>query len=176
MKRALALLALIAALAGPARAEERLRLVEQEIKAAMIYNFLKYTDWPAASSGPAIVCLIGANPLGGRLAPMAGRTVNQRVIEVRAMGPDADTAPCALVFLDAEQKALWPKLKSALSGRTLLTVSDFDGFAASGGMIEFTRVENRIGVAINTAAVAGAHLSVEERLLALATIVPGGAR
>jgi hypothetical protein len=57
----------------------------------------------------------------------------------------------------------------------MLTVSDFQGFADAGGMIEFTRIENKIGVKIDTVAVMAAHLQVQDRLLKLANAVRGGA-
>jgi len=167
-------------LAAPAaEAAEGLQLVEQEIKAGLLYNFLKYTDWPAggaAANAPIVVCLIGGDPFGGRLQPMSGRTVNQRVIEIRSLEAVKDSGVCSLLFVNAGEKPQWPELRTALMAKPMLTVSDFAGFSDAGGMIEFTRVDNRIGVKINTAALASAHLKVQDRLLKLATARGGGGR
>jgi hypothetical protein len=75
------------------------------------------------------------------------------------------------LYVHEDQKSNWPHLEKALAGKDVLTVSDFDGFAESGGMIEFTRNDNRIGVKINVDAVTAAHLAVQSRLLRLASTV-----
>ena len=158
------------AIAAPGRASEGLQLAEQKIKAGLLYNFLKYTAWP--QSHPIVaVCLFGGDPFDGHLAPMNGRTVNQSTIEVRAIETVDQARTCALVFVNAERKALWPELKAALGGKDVLTVSDFDGFTSAGGMIEFTHFDERVGVEINVDAVTAAHLTVEDRLLKLASAV-----
>jgi hypothetical protein len=160
-----------------ARAEENLQLIEQKIKAGLIYNFLKYTQWPQGSarqSGALVVCLFGGDPFDGSLQPMGGRTVNQRTIEIRTIGGAADASPCALLVVHVAKKSEWPQLKSALAGKDVLTVSDIDNFTAEGGMIEFTRIDNRIGVEINADAVTASHLVVQDRLLKLASAIHAG--
>lgn len=159
--------------AGGAVAQEAGRLMEQDVKAGMIYNFLRYTHWPNGRDGALVVCVYGRDPFAGRLAPMTGRTVNQRPIEVRTLAAGAAVDRCSLLFLNADEREDWPRLRTALSDRGVLTVSDYDGFARAGGMIEFTRANNRVGVRINVAAAEAAQLRVEERLLRLATVVNG---
>jgi YfiR/HmsC-like len=155
-----------------ARAQENLRLVEQDVKAGLLYNFLRYTEWPGArSSGAAIVCIYGSDPFSGRLQPMAGRTVNQRTIQLRTVREPAEMDACSLLYVNAEERARWPRLRSYLTQRNVLTVSDYDGFATSGGMIEFTHANNRIGVRINVSAMEAANLTVQDRLLRLASVV-----
>ena len=168
-----------AALTLPASATENVQLIEQKIKAGLLYNFLKYTQWPAGSgsqtTSPLTVCLFGGDPFDGHLKPMAGRTVNQRVIEIRSLQTADDTAVCSLIFIRSSEKSFWPQLQKRLVGKDVLTVSDFEGFAAAGGMIEFMQIDNRIGVNVNTDAIATTHLEVQDRLLKLASTVRAGA-
>jgi hypothetical protein len=163
----------------PSYAAEGFQLVEQQIEAGLLYNFLKYTEWPtgrtAKANAPIIVCLFGGDPFAGNLQPMAGRTVNQQVIEIRSPRTIQETQVCSLLFIHSVEKPRWPELRMALRARSVLTVSDFEGFAESGGMIEFTKIDNRIGAKINMAAVTAAHLQVEDRLLKLVTPVRSGA-
>lgn len=174
LARALALSGLaLALMIAPARAQDSLRLVEQDIKAGLIYNFLRYTQWPPPTreGRPMTVCVYGGDPFGGRLQPMAGRTVNQRTIEVRAVAAEREFDACALVFINSEQREEWPRLRTYLARRSILTVSDYDGFARSGGMLEFTRINNRIGVRMNVGAAEAANLRVQDRMLRLAQVV-----
>lgn len=162
-------LALIAS--GAAHAQEPLRLAEQDVRAGLLYNFLRYTQWPAPADPSAVVCVLGRDPFSGRLQPMAGRTVNQRPIVVRSVRTFAETDACNLLYINSEERTRWPQLRTHLAGKDVLTVSDYPGFAESGGMIEFGRANNRIRVRINVDAVGAAHLTVEDRMLRLAETV-----
>jgi hypothetical protein len=172
---ALAALVLSASMVAHAAAQDNLRLVEQDIKAGLLYNFLRYTEWPAPHAQPnAVVCIYGRDPFEGRLAPMTGRTVNQQRIEVRAVRTYAEMDACSMLVVSADERARWPQLRAYLARRDVLTVSDYDGFARAGGMIEFTRLNNRVGVRVNVEAVQEANLAVQDRLMRLATAVRTG--
>ena len=157
-------------MAPAAHAQDGLRLAEQDIKAGLLYNFLRYTQWPAAHTDP-VVCVYGHDPFDGRLAPMSGRTVNQHTIQVRTIRAASEIDACSILVVNAEERGRWPQLRSYLLRRNVLTVSDYDGFARSGGMVEFTRINSRIGVRINVEAVNAADLTVQDRLLRLASVV-----
>src|SRR5262245_20863804 len=85
--------------ASTSLAASNLELQEQEIKAGLLYNFLKYTDWPEASfAAPSVitVCIFGNDPFNGNLKPMEGRTVNQREITIRQVRDVQGIAGCQL--------------------------------------------------------------------------------
>jgi hypothetical protein len=176
INRSIAVLALLltAAAAPTSRvaAGETVQLVEQKIKAGLIYNFLKYTQWPsAAPHSTLVVCMLGGDPFDGQLAPMAGRTVSQRSIELRVTKDASDTAGCAVVIVRADHRSAWEGARKSLAAKEILTFADFDGFTAEGGMVEFTRVDDRVSVKINTDAVAAARLKIDDRILKLASVV-----
>jgi hypothetical protein len=158
---------------APARAQEGVRLVEQDIKAGLLYNFLRYTEWPerAAPGQTVVVCVYGRDPFGGRLTPMSGRTVNGQAIRVRFVDAESEIDGCSMLVINAEERARWPALRDHLMRRNVLTVSDYEGFARAGGMIEFTRVNNRIGVRLNLGAAQAADLVVLDRLIRLASVI-----
>ncbi len=167
-----ALMLLVAAAASLAHAADGVQLVEQKIKAGLIYNFLKYTAWPGVpDQAPMVVCLLGGDPFDGHLSPLGGRTVNQHAIEVRSLRAAAEAGTCSVLIIHQSESASWPQLRKLLAGKDILTVADFDGFATAGGMIEFARTDERIGVKVNVDAIGATRLKVEQRLLNLATIV-----
>lgn len=160
----------------PARgyADDDLHMAEQEIKAGMLYNFLKYTQWPPAvmeHSSSMVLCISSGNPLGGYLKPMEGRTVNQRAIAIRTLSNEEEIQGCHLLLVDMGGKEHWRRLRDALKGKAVLTVSDSEGFVMAAGMIEFSRKDNHISVELNKNAVTGAGLQVQDRLLKLVTAV-----
>lgn len=161
------------AVPAPVRAQDSVSLAEQDIKAGLLYNFLRYTEWPARApaSQTVVVCVYGRDPFGGRLTPMANRTVNGQTIRIRFLDAPGDFNGCSMLFVNAEERADWPRLRADLVRRQVLTVSDYEGFARSGGMIEFTRANDRVGVRVNLGAAQAANLVVQDRLLRLASIV-----
>lgn len=170
------LLFFLGTVALPVHADDNLQLAEQEIKAGLLYNFLKYTEWPTSIMEHASkieVCILGDDPFGEYLQPMAGRTVNQREITLRNLRDIASAGSCQLLFINAAEKANWPALRKFISGKNILTVSDYNGFANAGGMIEFDRQDNHIHAELNMGAVTAAGLHVHERLLKLVTVMHG---
>lgn len=156
----------------PTLADDSLKLHEQEIKAGLLYNFLKYTEWPTAEAASKIaVCIFGDDPMESYLKPMAGRTVNRHEISVRKINTAAAAGSCHLLFIAGGDKEGWPELQKALAGKNILTVSDAKGFSDSGGMIEFGRKDNRIHVLLNLNALTAAGIRVHDRLLKLVTVV-----
>lgn len=167
----LVVLLMVPAVAGVA---ESLQLQEQEIKAGLLYNFLKYIDWPANQPPSVTVCIFGDDPFNGYLDSMNGRIVNRHPIALRRIRVVTETETCKLLFVNADEQGRWPQLRTFLTGKSVLTVSDFAGFAAAGGMIEFGHKDNHISVNLNMEAVVAARLHVQDRLLRLVTVVHSG--
>jgi hypothetical protein len=147
-----------------------LQLYEQQIKAGLLYNFLKYTQWPEKKT-LVTVCVFGDDPFEGYLKPMVGRSVNQREITLRFIHTIEEVDTCDLLYINAKERKQWPTLQKSLVEKSVLTVSDFDGFAASGGMIEFGKKEEHVDASLNIDAITAAHLQVQDRLLKLVTVV-----
>lgn len=166
-------IALLCATADAQTGNYPLSLPEQKIKAGLLYNFLKYTQWPipGGEEGSMTVCLWGGDAFSGSLHPMNGRIVNQREILLREVDSMEEVEQCHLLYVNAAMQKQWPGLAEALKGKSVLTVSDFDGFVHNGGMIEFSRKDQRIQVEVNLQAIKDAHLMVQESLLRLASVV-----
>lgn len=148
-------------------------LQEQEIQAGLMYNFLKYTQWPESvmAQGKIIVCLFEGDPFAKPLQSLFGRSVNERSIMLNMVRSMDETTVCQLLFIPVNAKNRWPELKKFLARKHILTVSNITGFVQNGGMIEFARKNNHISVNLNIDEVAAAELKVQEQLLKLVTIV-----
>jgi hypothetical protein len=171
-----ALVSLLFGAPAPALGQERPQLAESDVKAALIFSFLRYTTWPTAGDGPRTVCIWNRDTLEGRLTPITRRTVGQRTIALRVVSHSRDLVSCSLLYIGADESRTWPLIEANLEGREIMTVSDAAGFARHGGMIEIYAANSRIGIRINRTAIAGAGLFVEDRLLQLADASPGAAQ
>ena len=156
-----------------AEEQRQLQLSEQKIKAGLIYNFLKYTEWPSAKmadpTSPIIICIFGSeDPFDRHLQPIEDRTVNQRTIAIRHISNTEQMTSCHMLFLSSDEQVQWPVLHRFLADKSVLTVGDFEGFSRSGGMIEFGTQDNRIQIELNINAINAAQLHVHDSLRRLA--------
>ena len=151
---------------------------EYQLKAAFVYNFAKFIDWPpAAFSGPQspfAICIFGADPFGSVIDDaLRGKTVADHPVVIRRTKDVVVARRCEIVFVGASEKNHLSELLQDLKGANVLAVGDFTGFAASGGTIELTLQDSRVRFAINPSAADSAGLRISSKLLALATIVHG---
>ena len=147
-------------------------LPEYRVKAAYLYNFLKFVEWPPepGASGPLRICVAGRNPFGGVLNEVVrGEKVNARPVEARVILEPQQG--CHIVFIP-EGAATRADLRAA-SGRPILTVGESDTFIEQGGIASFYVERGNVRFEISPAAAERAKLRISSRLLQLARI-PGG--
>jgi hypothetical protein len=152
---------------------------EYQLKAAFLFNFAKFIDWPnrsfADSQSPFLICIIGRDPFGNVLDTyLSGKTVDDRTVEIdRFPSPGAPVLArrCQIVFISSSEQQRFHGVIDSFQGQSVLLVGDADGFATSGGTIEFVLEERRIHFAINSDAADRADLKVSSKLLSLAEIV-----
>lgn len=170
------LLVFLAALVCPVqlRAENAMQR-EYEIKAAYIYNFINYIDWPEnafpASGGTITIGVVGQTPFGAALAVLNGKQVKGRTVALKQIIDPKDLDQCQIVFINSSEKAHLPELLEKLKDSRVLTVSEIDGFAEQGGIINFISEHNKVRFEINPDAARRLGLNISSELLKLAKVV-----
>ena len=148
---------------------------EYAVKAAYLYHFAKYVEWPpetfATAAAPLTVCIAGADPFGDALTTLLGKQVENHPVEVRYLPGATGLEQCHLVFVSRAAQDQVKALLAKLARLPIVTVSDIDGFAEAGGMIGLVEAELRIRFRINLSAARQARLKLSSQLLKLATIV-----
>lgn len=147
--------------------------VEYQLKAAFLYNFAKFVQWPAETSGgpldPFALCVSGEEPFRIMQHYLAGKRIRGQLITVRAVGGSAELAGCHLLFVSATSVQLQHALPS-LRGAVLM-VGESEDFIRNGGMINLVRADNRLRFEISRGAGERAGLKFSSQLLKLATPV-----
>jgi len=173
----LCLVLLIAVLGWPVRAGAEPS--EYQVKAVFLYNFSHFVEWPpqalGAAASPFTICVVGGDPFEGQLDDaIRGERIAEHPIAVRRMRDlDAGSA-CQVVFIARSESAQLDQIVAALDHRNVLTVSELDGAAQRGVMIQFVNENNHVKLRINADAARAAGLVVSSKLLRLAEIVGGG--
>lgn len=166
-------LVILALSASPARAAS-----EQEVKAAFIYNFAQFVDWPSkafeSSSSSLVIGVLGSDSVAGALdQAVKNKTVNGRKLIVKRASRVRDLSGCQIVFIGRTEKARAGDVIDAVKGSNVLTIGETEGFARRGGIINFTMQDQKVRFEINVNAARQNGLQVSSKLLRLATIIGG---
>lgn len=148
---------------------------EYQVKAAFLYNFAKFVEWPALANPafPITMCVLGKDPFGKALeSVMEGKTVNGRPIVIRRTNDLAVARSCQVLFLSASEAGRAGEIVKGLRDASVLTVSDLDRFTEAGGVIALVMEGQRVRFRINSKAAAFANLKISSKLLQLALPAP----
>jgi hypothetical protein len=171
---------LVCLLAAVAQAQSA---TEYQVKAAFLFNFARFVEWPAdafPSADAALqICILGQDPFGRDFEQViVDKTVNGHRIEIAHPEGIPQARACQILFIATSEKARLPTLLQGLKGASVLIVGDTPGFAALGGAINFVLDDGRVRFEINLKAAELAHLKLSARLLTVAKVVlngePGG--
>lgn len=143
---------------------------ENRIKAAYIYNIMKFVRWPSAPREAALqVCVFGDNVFGEVLGELESRQVQGYTIQVRPMSVStAAESACQVVYVALKDKAERLHLIESVSGKGVVTISDADGFVEAGGIIGFVRTKGSIRFELNMTKARAEGLVLSSQLAATA--------
>jgi hypothetical protein len=149
--------------------------VEYKIKAAFLLNFAKFITWPkktfTGEDQVFTLCVLGKDPFGPALSAIELRTVGKRKIELRYIDTVQQAGACQMVFVSGSEKDKLKIINTALHDHAIVTVSDLQGFARAGGIIEFVTRGNKLSFTINLAQANKQGVRINSALLNLAVEV-----
>ncbi len=167
MRAAILLLGALAA-AVPARAAAP---SEYQLKAAFLYNFALFTEWPAEVGSTLKVCIHGRDSFGPELDELEGKAVHHRQIAIERT-PRADSLDtCQIVFISRSAAGDLPGIAERLRDVPVLTVAESVGATSQGVMLNMTVAVDKITFSANVKAAQQAQLGLSSKLLKLATEV-----
>lgn len=148
---------------------------EYEVKAAYLYNFGKFIEWPAKVSvagDPFTICVLGQDPFGASLnATIASETINGRSVVVKRIPRPQEAVSCRILFISSSEESRLKEILATLEQTSALTVSDMPQFTRRGGMIQFVVESNRVRFEVNLTSAERAGLTLSSQLLKVAISV-----
>jgi hypothetical protein len=147
---------------------------EDQVKAAFLYNFTKFVEWPAARfsdpTSPIVIGVPGRSPLATEVEKIVrDRTVNGRPIRVKSIGTAEDVPGVHLLFLPENEENRLPA--AAWRDRAVMTVGESPRFTEQGGIITFIRQGDKLRFDINMTAAERGGLKISAQLQKLAASV-----
>ena len=158
---------------------------EYEVKAAFMYNFLKFVDWPeektAKTGSQIVICIIGQDPFGGAADILKDKKVEERNVVLKrieglqqlkdaadANGQMDALKKCHLLFICKSEQKNTKEIIEFVTSSGVLTVSDTQGFLEAGGIVNFVIEDNKVRFDINLTASEKSGLKIRSQLLRLA--------
>jgi hypothetical protein len=171
-RRAAAIFAALLLCTLAARAQD---VSEPSLKAAFIYNFAKFTEWPADAlpgTAPFNACVLGDDAIGDALErSVNGRRLSGRGIGVSRVTRDGPLRSCHLLYLSGVTAAQAAAILKDVRGAPVLTISEADDFARLGGIAHMFVENGRMRFNINLEQAKHSHLQLSSKLLVLAARV-----
>jgi hypothetical protein len=154
--------------------------VELQVKAAYLYKFGSYVEWPektfANPDSPIVIGVLNADALAGELSKMiVGRTVNGHPVTVRKLKQDESTNGVNILFIGRDNKIREAELIASVRGKSTLIVTDAEGALTLGSMINFVLVDGKVRFEVAPKTASLGFLNISARLLAAAYKVVTGA-
>ena len=149
---------------------------EYDLKAAFLFNFAQFVEWPSEAfsdaSAPFIIGVLGEDPFGKSLDEIvAHEAVRNRKIAVRRYRNVQEISTCHILYIGGSEASNLARILAQLDGRPILTVGEAALFTTHNGIIQFLVVENKLRLRINVEAAKMAKLSISSQLLRQAEIV-----
>jgi len=154
---------------------------EYDLKAAFLYNFTQFVDWPpeafAAPDAPFVIGVLGDDPFGKTLDVMVtNEVVKNRKLVIQRYRRVEETTGCQILFIGQSEQGRLAQILPALQGRSVLTVGETDTFAQQGGIVALRTEGTRIRLMINVDTAEAQHLTISSKVLRTATVVRGSGK
>jgi len=149
---------------------------EYEVKAACLFHFAQFVDWPDSAfsdaDAPFSIGILGDDPFGDTLDEIVkGESIRHRGIAIKRSRRASDLKGCQMLFISNSEKDRVDQILSSLDDASILTVGETDGFAGRGGIINFYLDENKVRFEINPDTAKRHGLKLSSQLLGLGRIV-----
>ncbi|PXW93420.1 uncharacterized protein DUF4154 [Sphaerotilus hippei] len=174
-QRFLLRLLLIGCLLRPVGGALQAQPSEAAVKAGFVYNFAKFTEWPASAPGghQLTLCLVAADASGLVAQAIEGRSVQGRTMTVHRPARADEWRSCHIVYFTEVDERRQSEVLRLIRGLPVLTIGDADGFAEVGGVIGLVASAGRIQFEINAEVAQQSSLKLSSQLLRLARAIRG---
>jgi len=149
---------------------------EFKVKAAFLYNFARFVEWPSFAfkdaNSPFVIAVVGTDPFDGALEQaVSGKTIGNRKVEIRHFDSVDKIGACQILFVPASDDESEKQINDKVKNDPVLTVGESEKFVSDGGgSVRFFTDDGKMRFEISTDATDAAKLKVSSKLLKLARI------
>lgn len=144
-----------------------------ELHSAMLFNFMKYIQWPnEADGGEFVLGVFGEDDVFNTMKTRYdGKPKGAKKYVVKKLTNAAEAATCQVVYLGKFKNKEFEAIKTAIAGKSVLTITDSNNLGQKGSCINFKVIDGKLKFELNNASVSGANLKVSSQLSSLAIVI-----
>lgn len=144
-----------------------------EIHAAMLYNFIKYVQWPnEGEAGDFVVGVIGDDNVFNTLKQWYdGKPKGSKKYVIKKLGSPDEASTCQVVYVGKSKNKDFESIKNSTTGKSVLTITDGNGMGQKGSCINFKVVDGKLKFELNQATVTGSNLKISTQLSSMAILI-----
>ena len=144
-----------------------------ELHAAMLYNFIKYIQWPNESEpGDFVVGVIGDENVFNTLKTWYdGKAKGSKKYVIKKLSSAGEAESCQVVYVGKAKNKEFENIKTSVTGKSVLTITDGNGMGQKGSCINFKVIDGKLKFELNQATVTGSNLKVSTQLSSMAILI-----
>lgn len=144
-----------------------------EIHAAMLFNFIKYVQWPnEADGGDFVVGVIGDDNVYNTLNQWYnGKTKGSKKYVIKKLGSAAESSSCQVVYVGKAKNKDFDDIKGVIGDKSILTVTDGNGLGQKGSCINFKVIDGKLKFELNQSTLTSSNLKVSSQLSSMAILI-----
>jgi len=144
-----------------------------EIYSMMVFNFIKYIQWPDHDkSGEFVIGVVGNNDVYATLSGWyGGKAKGNKTYVIKKFSSAAEVTDCHLIYIDKSKSGEFESINNKLKGKGALVITDKNGLGQKGSCINFKTVEDKLRFELNQQAVESSNLKVSGALSAMAILI-----
>jgi hypothetical protein len=144
-----------------------------EIHAAMLFNFIKYVQWPnEGEAGEFVVGVIGDDNVFNTLTSWYnGKAKGSKKYVIKKLSSANESSTCQVIYVGKAKAKDFDDIKNNISGKSILTITDGNGLGQKGSCINFKVIDGKLKFELNQATLTGSNLKVSTQLSSMAILI-----
>jgi hypothetical protein len=144
-----------------------------EVYSMMIFNFIKYVQWPDMDKeGEFVIGVVGNTEIYNSLNKLyGGKTKGSKTYAIKKFANASELTECQVVFIDNSKSGEFDKVNSFVKGKSTLVITDHKGLASKGSCINFKMVDEKLRFELNQQAISSSNLKVSGSLTSMAILI-----
>ena len=144
-----------------------------EIHAAMLFNFIKYIQWPnEGEGGEFVVGVIGDDNVFNTLNQWYnGKPKGSKKYVIKKLSSADESSSCQVVYVGKSKSKDFDNIKSSIEGKSILTITDGNGLGQKGSCINFKVIDGKLKFELNQTTVTSSNLKVSTQLSSMAILI-----
>jgi hypothetical protein len=144
-----------------------------ELHAAMLFNFIKYVQWPnEGEAGEFVVGVIGDDNVFNTLNQWYnGKPKGSKKYVIKKLSSADESSTCQVVYVGKSKSRDFDNVKNSIGGKSILTITDGNGLGQKGSCINFKVIDGKLKFELNQATVTSSNLKVSSQLSSMAILI-----